>query len=312
MPKVSVIVPIFKAEKYLCVCIDSILSQSLSDWELLLIDDGSPDSSREICDTYAAKDYRIRVLHKVNGGVSSARNLGLKLVNSEWLTFVDSDDCLYPQALERMLVAAESNNLDLVQCRFNRTYKDGQICGITTGVLNATQYADSETYLTCVWGGLYKTSIISNYNLMFNENVRLGEDQLFLLSYIQHCSRLQHIGNTLYFYRDNEASTVNNPKPEYEIASVKAFKEMKQNNPLAYKRCDAMLLSWFLSLTLTSEIPTNILSDCYQDVRIDYISPKANAPERLAFYLLRISNTTAIVILRLVYKFYNIITLCRK
>ena len=87
---------------------------------------------------------------------------------------------------------------------------------------------------------------------------------------------------------------------------------MKQNNPLAYKRCDAMLLSWFLSLTLTSDIPTNILSDCYQDVRIDYISPKANAPERLAFYLLRISNTTAIVTLRLVYKFYNIITLCRK
>ena len=99
MPKVSVIVPVYKAEKYLHRCVDSILSQTFTDWELLLIDDGSPDRSGEICDEYAKKDTRIRVFHKENGGVSSARNMGLDIAKGKWIVFVDSDDWCEPDYL---------------------------------------------------------------------------------------------------------------------------------------------------------------------------------------------------------------------
>ena len=99
-PKISVIVPVYNVEKYLRRCIDSILSQTFSDFELLLIDDGSKDKSGEICDEYAAKDARVRVFHKENGGVSSARNLGLDNAKGDWITFSDSDDELLPDAFE--------------------------------------------------------------------------------------------------------------------------------------------------------------------------------------------------------------------
>ena len=91
-PKISVIVPVYKAEKYLHRCVDSILAQTFTDFELLLINDGSPDNSGVICDEYAQKDNRIRVFHKENGGVSSARNIGLDNAKGEWITFIDSDD----------------------------------------------------------------------------------------------------------------------------------------------------------------------------------------------------------------------------
>ena len=98
-PKISVIVPVYNVEKYLRRCIDSILAQTFSDFELLLIDDGSKDSSGEICEEYAGKDARIRVFHRQNGGVSTARNLGIDKAKGEWIYFVDSDDVVLPSAL---------------------------------------------------------------------------------------------------------------------------------------------------------------------------------------------------------------------
>ena len=100
MPKVSVIVPVYKVEKYIGKCIESILSQTFKDFELILVDDGSPDSSGAICDQYAQKDSRIQVIHKTNGGVSSARNVGISKSNGEWLCFVDSDDTVDKDYIE--------------------------------------------------------------------------------------------------------------------------------------------------------------------------------------------------------------------
>ena len=94
---ISIIVPIYKAEAFIARCIDSILVQTYQDWELLLVDDGSPDDSGKICDEYAAKDARIQVFHKPNGGVSSARNLGLKKAIGDWVSFIDADDYLLPE-----------------------------------------------------------------------------------------------------------------------------------------------------------------------------------------------------------------------
>ena len=107
-PKISVIVPVYNAEKSLCRCIDSILTQTYQDFELLLIDDGSKDSSGAICDSYVAKDSRIKVFHKPNGGVSSARNLGIDNAQGEWLTFVDADDYLSYDAYELIVKKIDS------------------------------------------------------------------------------------------------------------------------------------------------------------------------------------------------------------
>lgn len=309
MPKVSVIVPVYKAEKYLRQCVESILAQTFTDWECVLVDDGSPDSSGEICDKYAACDARIRVIHQENGGVSSARNVALERIAGEWLTFVDSDDCLYPNALQRWVEVAEQNNLDLIQCHFNREYKEGQVEGEASDVLSAAQYADSENYLTCVWGTLFKSFIVKEHSLRFDEKVRLGEDQIFLLSYMQQCKRIQRIGDVLYFYRDNEQSAVNNPKPEYEMTSVRAFKELKRTNPIAKKRCDAMFMYYFIPLVLLSDTPASVIKNLYKDVNLEYLSPRAQKVDKLAFYLMKVSIPLAVITLRAIYnvkKFINL------
>ncbi len=113
-PKVSVIVPVYKVEKYLPECIDSILAQTFTDFELILVDDGSPDNSGKICDDYATRDSRIRVFHKENGGVSSARNLGLEHACGEWIIFVDSDDSLPRYSVEILFTKAESEGVDVL------------------------------------------------------------------------------------------------------------------------------------------------------------------------------------------------------
>ena len=304
-PKISVIVPVYNAERYLHRCIDSILAQTFTDFEVLLIDDGSKDKSGEICDEYAKKDIRVKVFHKKNGGVSSARNVALGRITGEWLTFVDSDDCLYPNALQRWVEVAEKNNLDLIQCHFNREYKEGQVEGEATEVLTAAQYADSENYLTCVWGTLFKSSIVKEHSLRFDEKVRLGEDQIFLLSHMQHCKRIQRIGDVLYFYRDNEQSAVNNPQPEYEMTSVRAFKELKRTNPIAKKRCDAMSMYYFIPLVISSNTPTSVIKDLYKDVNLEYLSPRAQTVNKLAFYLMKVSIPLAVVTLRTIYNVRN-------
>ena len=124
-PKISVIVPVYNTEKYLHRCIDSILSQTFTDFELLLINDGSKDGSGAICDEYAAKDNRVRVFHKENCGVSSARNLGLDNVQGEWVLFVDSDDWMELTMLAKMYHAAIENNADCVYCDFNFVKQSG-------------------------------------------------------------------------------------------------------------------------------------------------------------------------------------------
>ena len=114
IPKISVIIPVYNTEKYLRRCIDSVLAQTYQDFELLLIDDGSKDSSGAICDEYASQDTRVRVFHKENGGVSSARNLGLDHARGEWITFVDADDWMADDMLQQMLDTADAEGADVV------------------------------------------------------------------------------------------------------------------------------------------------------------------------------------------------------
>lgn len=158
MPQISVIVPVYNAERYLHRCVDSILSQTFSNFELLLINDGSKDSSGAICDEYAAKDPRVRVFHKENGGVSSARNLGLDNACGEWIAFVDSDDWISENYLESMLVFDTDINFSSVSLVSESNQFNEHV------TLKLSDYRDSDlicfldanfdsTIISSVWGG---------------------------------------------------------------------------------------------------------------------------------------------------------------
>lgn len=303
MPKVSIIIPVYRVEKYLHQCLNSILNQSFTDWECILVDDGSPDKSGLICDQYAQKDNRVHVIHKLNGGVSSARNAALCQISGEWVTFVDADDCLYPQAIERWIAVAETNQLDLIQSSFNREYIEGLIDNQKTDVLTPMRYAESGVVQTCVGGTLFKVSIILEHCLRFNERVRLGEDQIFLFNFMAHCTKVQRIGDVLYFYRNNEQSAVNNPKTEYWLETLKAFKELKNTNPVASRQCDNMFLDIFTFLSIDTDLPMKDIVKIFSDVTIRYCKPDRNYASRTIFYLYRFNLMLTIIILR----FLNII-----
>lgn len=125
MPKISVIVPVYKAEKFLATCIESILNQTYGNLEIILVDDGSPDSCGKICEKYALSDSRVKVVHQKNAGVAAARNVGLDLAEGDYVTFVDSDDYIQPQMYEKMIRCAEHNHCDLVMCDCIKVYSDG-------------------------------------------------------------------------------------------------------------------------------------------------------------------------------------------
>lgn len=190
---ISIIIPIFNSGKYLCKCLDSILEQSYPDFEVILVDDGSTDSSGNICDDYAKKDSRFTVIHKVNNGVSSARNTGLEMAKGDWVYFVDSDDELYPNALET-LFHFTNNKIDMVMAGYSVIQQDGFVQIASSDEINKTLTKDEAVrqmykpeyynYLGYLWIKLFRKSLILKHNLMMNEDIYFNEDRLFSIEYM--------------------------------------------------------------------------------------------------------------------------------
>ena len=170
MPEISVIVPVYKVEPYIHRCVDSILSQSFPDFELILVDDGSPDTCGDICERYARQDARIHVIHQKNGGLSDARNTGIDWVfansDSRWFTFVDSDDWVHPQMLESLLSAAKENNVQVSVCGYRET--EGEMIPVEPEELEPRIWEPERFYLeayvnaTVAWGKLYARECFRN------------------------------------------------------------------------------------------------------------------------------------------------------
>lgn len=216
--KVAIIVPVFKAEKFLCRCIDSILSQTFTDWECILVDDGSPDKSGSICDKYALKDSRIRVIHKTNGGVSSARNAGLEISTAEWITFIDADDYVASDYLDSMMnPILENKDVSFVHCGAYRTingkpdtylfHKDKCIRKDAKFLIeNFEGYPFSKIYKKQYIDGINK-----NQKIRFDENMKICEDLVFTLEYLcSHCGYYAFVDYDGYYYScDNVQSAMN-------------------------------------------------------------------------------------------------------
>ncbi len=205
-PTVSIIVPVYNVEKYIRRCLDSIVAQTFTDWECILIDDGTPDNSGKICDEYAARDSRFVVIHKANGGVSSARNAGLDVANGEWITFVDSDDWIEKETYQTVLKVAENNCADLVQFGIliekdekiirQKNYKEGF-------VENLSDFFEPST-----WHKLFLRKIICANNIRFPLGITLSEDRYFSFMCYFNASRIYNLSECFYHYRCySESST---------------------------------------------------------------------------------------------------------
>lgn len=220
MLRLSIIVPVYNTEQYLARCVESILSQSFADYELLLIDDGSTDGSGAICDEYAEKDKRVRVFHKENGGVSSARNLGLDNVRGEWVYFVDSDDEVLSGGIQTLMDGI-SEEVDVVMAGFEKINEKGAMVETIdksgeTVVLTKKEslaslyhgYALGFVYLGWMWLRLFRNETIQRNEIRFDNNLAIKEDTLFEAQYICKSNGVTRFVKKpvyRYFMRENSA-----------------------------------------------------------------------------------------------------------
>ena len=214
MPEISVIVPVYRAEKYLNACVDSILAQTFSDFELLLVDDGSPDQSGAICDEYAQKDERIRVIHQSNQGQAAARNHALPMTCGKWLCYVDSDDVIHPQMLEHLYSAATENDAGISMCRMLEAPERPE--GFEACVQSTVEvFSMDEKTLTALYdedrypgweacAKLIRRKCVEGYPF---QPGRVYEDNEAVSRWLLPAKTVVMLPQRLYFYRTNPEST---------------------------------------------------------------------------------------------------------
>ena len=217
MIKISIVVPIYNVEKYLCRCIDSIINQTIKDIEVILVDDGSTDSCPKICDQYAQKDIRIRVIHKSNGGLSSARNEGIKVAQGQYIGFVDSDDYVNINMYEKLYNQAIEKGADIVQCHFKKVYEDEDYsrlineCDVdelsnNEALLRLVKMGELHVQSVVAWNKIYKKELFQNISYPIG---KLHEDEFTTYKLFANSSKIVDISQELYYYRQVEGSIMN-------------------------------------------------------------------------------------------------------
>ena len=254
-PLISVIVPVYMAEKYLPACLDSLLAQTYQNFELLLVDDGSPDKCWEILQQYAARDARVRIFRKENGGVSSARNFGLRQAKGEYIGFVDSDDFVAPQYLEWMHRALQQTNTELAVCGYRKVPKEADPAGIAPAAEKpeiktfllaeySFDYTQCEAANQYVWRILYKRSLCKE--LYFDEQLFIGEDTFFFVQVLLQAKGLALVKAPLYFYRIWPESACQRPFTQKHYTAVEAWNRIyemtQQTDPLLKNSVEQMLV----------------------------------------------------------------------
>lgn len=206
----------YNTSKYLRKTLDSVLQQTFTAWELIVVDDGSTDDSGLICDEFAKKDIRVRVIHKQNGGVSSARNAGIKMAAAQYLSFIDGDDYVERDFLEKMHDCIVRNQADLVCCRLAFDTKQGISCqkAYAPSIYNRKDAIIQMLLPTSFHGWpfnkLYRKDVIDNKRLLFDESLKYCEDEVFVLQYLLGINKCVYLPDVLYHYVQNETSANNN------------------------------------------------------------------------------------------------------
>ena len=213
MVDISIIVPVYNAEKSICRCIESVLTQTMKNWELLLINDGSIDNSKEICSFYENKDSRIKLINKNNSGVSDTRNLGVDLSKGEYITFLDADDWIEHDMLEVMLLNIRKLDVSILLMPTYRDQKNISLNNFISTKKNIftkeeiqLEFFKQDLFTYSVWGKLYKKNILKN--IRFDKYIQIGEDMLYLWKVLNSVDRIGYISLCKYHYDLNMSQTV--------------------------------------------------------------------------------------------------------
>lgn len=253
MKTISIIVPVYKVEKYLSKCIDSILNQTFQEFELILVDDGSPDNCGRICDEYASRDSRIRVIHQENKGISAARNAGLDIAKGEYIAFVDSDDWLEIDTYEFLINNIVKSNADIASCGLRNCYEnDSSIENYDAGlvkniVLSKDQcfemiFSKNDMITVYAWNKLYKAEVFSD--LRYPEG-KVYEDAFVILDILLRCNSMFITTKKLYNYRRHENSITGrrycDEKKDRIVSTEKNYNIFKKYYPQYLEYAEANL-----------------------------------------------------------------------
>ena len=223
MDLVSIIVPVYNVEQWLPRCVDSLIAQTYKNLEIILVDDGSADNSGKICDEYAEKDDRIVVIHKDNGGLSSARNAGLEVAKGNYISFVDSDDWVSLLFIENLYVALKENNCEISECNYVKTsgidcqndeFQPGIVVASSEVAVNSV--IDDGVFSVIVCNKLYKKSLIT---VSFEEG-RLHEDTFWAHQIVANCKQIVKINDCLYYYYQRENSIMGSSYSEKRLDAI--------------------------------------------------------------------------------------------
>lgn len=308
-PFFSIITPVYNAEKYIQKCIESIQDQKFSDFELLLVNDGSLDNSGGLCDSYAVKDLRIQVFHKKNGGVSSARNFGLDEATGKYIIFLDSDDFFTPDTLVVCKDIIAKNSLDILQFSLQGILSNGAPSNNKTIRQNTTETLSPDDYLkngqmqVCAGGSCIKRSIIEDYDIRFDEKIKLAEDQLFIISSILHSQRIKYEDIVLYNYLDNPESATHINKSQDVTNSIKALEVFIKNNPQCNDILNRQILNFVCILLRNRDMSTNEISKIVKNKSFKY-SKRLRIGEKLFCIISKISFKLACCVTRILFSFY--------
>lgn len=215
MVTLSVIIPAYNAEKNISFVIACLLSQTMSDLQVIVVDDGSTDKTGDICDSIAKGDSRVIVYHTENRGVSSARNLGIEKADGIYITFMDSDDWIEPHGYEMMLDNMQSSAADMAMCGFVKDLPGGNMQPILLEKeIIHKDYAvkrlvESHAYFNPIWNKIYRAEIIKENNISFPVDLKIGEDAVFNIIYMHYTHKIINIPQTLYHYVIREGSAMN-------------------------------------------------------------------------------------------------------
>ena len=266
---ISVIIPVYNSEKYLLKCVESVLAQSYTHYEILLIDDGSDDHSSKICDDYANKHENIRAFHKPNGGASSARNVGIKEAAGRYVFFLDSDDWLEPSALEKMIITATKENADLVFCEaqaiddegkteYKDNYSHKELYHSDDAFHIMMQMMERKEFHVAIWMLLLDRELFTKNDIQFKEGI-MYEDMIISYQFYCLANRAAHVRQKLYNrrYRLNSVMTSAKTEKNYisaatvyrEVAKFRKMLPKEKQSPKHLILCAYNVLSIYRQMT---------------------------------------------------------------
>ena len=242
MPKISIVIPVYNAEEYLARCLDSVLRQTLKDIEIILVNDGSKDNSGAICDEYAQKDNRIKVIHQLNQGVSTTRNNALAIATGDFVGFVDSDDYIHPEMFKTLLDTAHTTNSDIVMCDALTVYENGKtendtIIQLQNNITLTKQCLIPNLLLELAGSAcrcIYSNKLLKNHNIKFPQGIKFSEDRIFNIYAFGCADKITYIKKSFYYRYVNLESAVHRFHNDYFETYKKAKFETEKAIKLAW------------------------------------------------------------------------------